>query len=359
TPMYDPLIGTLYSFQTNLGKKSALIDITTPAGREVFERLVKTVDIVVINASERQLKPLGLDHDSLKLIKSDILFCRLDCFGGPKRGPKSDYIGYDDIIQANSGIMSRFGGEQTPEEHAHIGTLDVNCGFAAGLSMALALYHKQQTGHTSLSRTSLSAVTHLAQIKFAFDYQGYVPFNEPSGRKVLGYNALSHFYKTQDGYIFIDSNESELSKLADIPGLSGILEAENLSEFLAQILAKENSEHWVNALQSSNIAAAQSIGIGKLRAQYSRSADGSVGIDRGSYAFSIYEDHPSGHKVTIIDQYAIRPEEAEIVAIHPTERLGYSTIKILAELGYKDDDISAMINSKIAGTGWGKEYLPS
>ena len=140
-PTYDPLIGTLFGFQSDMGKKSGLIDINQPQGREALERLVRSVDMVVINAPERQMIGLGLDHDSLQKINPGVLFCRLDCFGGPIAGPKTNYIGYDDIIQANSGIMSRFGGVETPEEHAHLGTLDVNCGFAGGVGMAMALYH--------------------------------------------------------------------------------------------------------------------------------------------------------------------------------------------------------------------------
>jgi len=116
-PTYDPLIGTLFAFQSDMGKRSGLIDINQPQGREAFERLVRTVDMVVINAPERQIAGLGLDHDSLQKINPGVLFCRLDCLGGPVAGPKTNYIGYDDIIQANSGIMSRFGGVETPEEH--------------------------------------------------------------------------------------------------------------------------------------------------------------------------------------------------------------------------------------------------
>jgi len=43
TPMYDPLIGVLFTFQTNVNKQSALIDITTTEGREAFNRLVRSI----------------------------------------------------------------------------------------------------------------------------------------------------------------------------------------------------------------------------------------------------------------------------------------------------------------------------
>jgi crotonobetainyl-CoA:carnitine CoA-transferase CaiB-like acyl-CoA transferase len=359
TPLYDPLIGTFFTFQTNIGKKSALVNITTDEGREAFERLVKSVDIVVINAPERQMKPLGLDNESLQAINPGVLFCRLDCLGGPKNGPKTDYIGYDDIIQANSGIMSRFGGNTTPEEHAHLGTLDVNCGFAGGLGMALSLYHKQKTGEISRSRTSLSAVTNLAQIKFAFDYKDRGPFDEASGREALGNHPLSHFYKTNDGWIFIDSDQNELSILETVEGLSGISKTNSISDFLIEAFSNNSANNWMQALHNVDIAAVQPMSINELRDKYTREADGTVGIDRGSYAFSTYSNHPSGHRVTLIDHYSIRPTEASIIAQPETERYGNSTKTVLASVGYSDEKIQSMIDNKIAGTGWGKEFLPS
>lgn len=359
TPMYDPLIGTLFSFQTNIGKKSALVDITTAQGKTIFHKLVQSVDIVLINAPERQMKPLGLDEASLQAINPGVIFCRLDCLGGPRRGSKTDYIGYDDIIQANSGIMSRFGGPQTPEEHAHLGTLDVNCGFAGGLGMALSLYHKKRTGQHSRARTSLSTATNLAQIKFAYDYDGRAPFNEASGREALGNHDLSHFYATEQGSLFIDSNEQELALLEKVPGLAGISEVADKKAFLTQAFAQDSAENWAQMLRDQGIAAVRSVGIEELRERYTRAADGKMGIDLGSYAFSRYSDHPSGHAVTIIDHYSIRPSRAAIIAQSPTERFGHSTKEVVSSLGYSETQIASMLDDSIIGTGWGKEYLPS
>jgi len=359
TPLYDPLIGTLFTFQTGVGKQSALVDITTLEGREIFEKLVKDVDMVVINAPERQMAPLGLDEDTLLEINPHVLFCRLDCFGAPRTGSKKNYIGYDDIIQANSGIMSRFGRPETPEEHAHLGTLDVNCGFAAALGMAVSLYHKQRTGKNSRSRTSLSAVTNLAQLPFAFDYEGRAPFDEPSGREVLGNHALSHFYQTSDGWLFLDSHQGELDQLDQIEGLEGIIECQDKAEFITLSLLKAPTSYWVDVFIKADIAAAEPMAIEVLREQNSRIADQTVGTNRGSFAFSIYPDHPSGHCITQIDQYAIRPTESCINAVTPTEAFGHSTRDILSELGYKAAEIESLLERKIAGTAWGKEFLPS
>jgi len=358
-PLYDPLIGCLYSFQTDMGKKKALVNIMTEKGREVFNRLVKSVDLVLINAPERQLEALGLDSKSLLKVNPNVLFCRLDCFGGPLKGPKSDYSGYDDIIQANSGIMMRFGGQDTPEEHAHVGTLDVNCGFAAGMGMALAMYHQLVTGQVSRVRTSLSAVTNMAQIPFMFDYEGREPFNEPSGREALGNHPLSHFYETMDGWIFLDSDYSELEKLKSLEGLMELGDTPDLHEYLKKAFKQAATSHWLNLLRVADVAVAEPNSIETLRHDYSRIHDGEVGTHFGSYAFSVYPEHPSGHCFTQIDHYSIRPSRALIRAIAPTEKFGNSTKKILASVGYSESEIEAMIEGNIVSLGWAKEYLPS
>ena len=74
------------------------------------------------------------------------------------------------------------------------------------------------------------AITNLAQLSFAFDYAGRAPFNEPSGREVLGHHALSHFYKTAEGWLYLDSKPSELPQLERVEGLAGISAAADVGE---------------------------------------------------------------------------------------------------------------------------------
>lgn len=60
-----------------------------------------------------------MDADKLGKLNPDVLFCKLDCFSGVRRGTRADYIGYDDLVEAITGIRLRFGGAMDrPEEHA-------------------------------------------------------------------------------------------------------------------------------------------------------------------------------------------------------------------------------------------------
>jgi crotonobetainyl-CoA:carnitine CoA-transferase CaiB-like acyl-CoA transferase len=362
-PMYDAWNTVIFGMSHMRGKKSVLTDITSEHGRKVFEDLVKSVDVIVWNAPDNQIKAMGLDADSLARLNPDAIFCKLDCFSGVRRGPRTDYVGYDDLVQATTGIMLRFGGLMSePEEHAHVGTIDVMCGFGGALGVATALYQKLKTGKSGRGRTSLSANSGLLQVPFCYDYTGRGLFDEPSGRYVNGYDALSRFYYTASGeYLLLSTYEKDIGRLEAIEAFAGLaaLPLEEREGFLAGVFANDTSAAWLEVLRANDIGAAVCDNIDALRAAYVRTPDGTPGIDRGSYSFSVYEDHPSGHTVTQLDPFAVRPTRSAVNMMDPAEKYGASTRSVLIDLGYSDTDIDVMLQNGSISETWSKEYLPS
>lgn len=361
TPMYDCWNTVIFGMSHMRSKRSALINIRQGQGREAFERLVKSVDVVVWNATDKQVITQGLDEAGLKAINPDAIFCQLDCFSGVLNGPRTNYLGYDDLVQATTGIMLRFGGNMdTPEEHAHVGTIDVMCGFGASLGIAAALYQKLKTGRVGRPRTSLAALAGLAQMPFCYDYERRELFNEPSGREVNGYDELSRFYNTSDGIVLISAYEDDVPRFDKVEGLEGFSEQlkENRAAFLAFAFMNAKAEDWVKRLQDAGIGAAVCENLETLRSYNAWPASASTGIERGSYSFSVYEDHPSGHVVTQLDPYAIRPLRGKIYTLSPAEKYGKSTRSVLKEVGYDDQAIDAMIAEGVASESWSQVYLP-
>lgn len=362
-PMYDAWNTVIFGMSHMRGKKSVLTDITSEHGRKVFENLVRSVDVIVWYAPDNQIKVMGLDADNLARLNPDAIFCKLDCFSGVRRGPRTDYVGYDDLVQATTGIMLRFGGLMSePEEHAHVGTIDVMCGFGGALGVATALYQKLKTGKTGRGRTSLSANSGLLQVPFCYDYTGRGLFDEPSGRYVNGYDALSRFYYTASGeYLLLSTYEKDIGRLEAIEAFSGLsaLPHEEREGFLAGVFANDTSAAWLEVLRANDIGAAVCDNIDALRAAYVRTPDGTPGIDRGSYSFSVYEDHPSGHTVTQLDPFAVRPTRGTVNMMDPAEKYGASTRSVLLDLGYNETDIDEMLQNGSISETWSKEYLPS
>ena len=362
-PNYDCWNTVIFSLSHGRGKRSILADISSKEGREVFEKLVASVDVIVWNAPDKQVTAMGLDVEGLKKLNPDAIFCQLDCFSGVRPGPRTNYLGYDDLVQATTGIMLRFGGGMdTPEEHAHVGTIDVMCGFGAALGIATALYQKLKFGRIGRPRTSLSALSGLAQIPFCYDYERRPLFDEPSGREANGFGPLERFYYTaSDRFILLCATEADLPKLNAVDGLEGIADvpAEDRAGFLATAFMGARAEDWTERLVAADIGATVCENIETIRAYNSRPADGTPGTENGSYAFSVYEDHPSGHVITQLDPFAIRPANAAIYAPAPTEKFGASTRAVLRDAGYGDDAIEAILASGAVSESWSKEYLPS
>ena len=361
-PMYDSWNTVIYGMSQMRGKRSILADITSRHGRQVFEDLVKSVDVIVWNAPDNQVKKMGLDADNLRKLNPDALFCKLDCFSGVRRGARTDYIGYDDLVQATTGIMLRFGGAMDrPEEHAHVGTIDVMCGFGGALGVAAALYQKYRFGRIGRGRTSLSSNSGLLQVPFAFDYKGRGLFDEPSGPDASCYDALTRFYSTASRHILLSAYESDLPSFRNVEGLEELpdLQEEERAAYLANAFLTQPATEWIDALQAADIGAVVCENLDSLRARNLRDADGKPGTDNGSYSFSNYPDHPSGHEVIQLDPYAVRSARGKVIAVTPAEKFGTSTRSVLKDLGYADTAIEAMIKSGDLSESWSEEYLPS
>ncbi|QPC91750.1 CoA transferase [Mesorhizobium sp. INR15] len=361
-PFYDCWNTVIFGMSHMRGKKSALLDIGSADGREAFERLVKSVDVVVWNATDRQVDVMGLDLESIKALNPQAIFCQLDCFSGVRAGPRTNYLGYDDLVQAATGIMLRFGGSmRTPEEHAHVGTIDVMCGFGAALGVATALYQKSTTGIVGRPRTSLSALTGLAQIPFCYDYAGRQPFDEPAGRETKGFDALSRLYETAaGGSILLCAGEADLPRFERVSGLSGLasIPKPDRKTHLTRAFMTESAETWQQRLVDADIGASLCDNIETIRSRGARMADGKPGIECGSYSFSIFPDHPSGHVVTQLDPFAVRPSRGKVRALAPAEKYGASTRAVLASVGYDDAEIDRMLDSGAASASWSAAYLP-
>src|SRR4029077_19303577 len=78
------LMGASFLAQ-NAGKRSVTINLKSPAGKEVFHRLVATADVVVENFRPGVMDRLGLGYEALKKTKANLIYCAISGFG--KDGP--------------------------------------------------------------------------------------------------------------------------------------------------------------------------------------------------------------------------------------------------------------------------------
>jgi crotonobetainyl-CoA:carnitine CoA-transferase CaiB-like acyl-CoA transferase len=129
--------------QCNRNKRSVTLDTTTEAGGEIARKLVQTADIVVANMPDQAMRANGLDYDTLKAIKPDIILASATAFG--RGGPYSDRVGFDGIGQVMSGGVYRSGTADQPMRSA-VPYVDFGTALTLAIGTMMALYHKLKTG---------------------------------------------------------------------------------------------------------------------------------------------------------------------------------------------------------------------
>jgi crotonobetainyl-CoA:carnitine CoA-transferase CaiB-like acyl-CoA transferase len=360
-PTFDPWNTVLIGLQVHQGKRSILADIKTEKGRGILKRLIEWADVLAFNGPERQLHELNIDPESLKAINPAIIPFYLDAWGGPKNGPRSDDVGYDDLVQASTGIMARFGGAiNTPEEHAHLGTIDVLTGFAGAFAIATALYKHRKTGVPDVARTSLAAAGQMLQSPFTYDYENRPPFNEPSGRNIKGYGPFYRCYQAQDGWFFLATKEESVERFESVAELKGSSQKtpDELEKFLSNQFANRETAYWIEALTKIDIGAVELGAMAKLRERYLSSDEIAPHASGGTYQFTRYDNHPSGHRIDIISPCSVRPKYSNLTVTPPAEKYGRETKEILVELEFSDEEISQMLDLGVVSESWGEQYLP-
>jgi crotonobetainyl-CoA:carnitine CoA-transferase CaiB-like acyl-CoA transferase len=354
-PTFDPWNTIVMGIYSNRGKESVLLDVKAAQGREALTRLIKRADVITINASDRQLAPLGLDFEQLRRLNPRVILCHLDAFGGPNRGPRSNYPGYDDLVQASTGVMERFGGSLgSVEEHAHFGTIDVLAGLCAALATSLALLHRETTGTGDVARSSLAAAGQWLQARFMYDFAGRPPFDEPRGPEAKGEGPYYRCYRASDRWFFL-AGPADLASVATarLLGDSGTVTSQKLEVSLARLFEGQPVAFWSKQLRDIGVAVQPLNSLSQMRVA-------SLADSQAPRTIRFLRDtaHPLGRTVEHVDPTAIRPLHAAIVPLSAAAKYGSHTRSVLQELGYTADEIADLAAAQVIADTWSDDYLP-
>jgi crotonobetainyl-CoA:carnitine CoA-transferase CaiB-like acyl-CoA transferase len=151
TPVTDDGMGAMF-LQCNRGKRGLTLNPMKPAGRSVVERLVRTADVVIANLPPETVAAMGLDYESLRAIKPDVIATTVTAWG--TGGDWSPKVGFDGLAQAASGHMHLSGPLGAPSRAA-APYVDFSTATLSALSTLAALIHRSQTGEGQLIEAAL------------------------------------------------------------------------------------------------------------------------------------------------------------------------------------------------------------
>ncbi|MET0830482.1 MAG: CoA transferase [Microbacterium sp.] len=137
----------------NAGKRGITLDLNSPAGRDVFIRLVAESDIVINNFSARVMANLGFAHTDLSAINPHIVSVDMTSFG--LSGPWRDLVGFAYVFEQLSGAAGLTGYQDGPPATLG-GASDPTAGYISALAVLAGLAARDQSGesqHFDISQT--------------------------------------------------------------------------------------------------------------------------------------------------------------------------------------------------------------
>ena len=160
-PQAGPRMTMWFGIDVNQGKRAIVLDLKSAEGRSVLEKLVKQSDVVIHNFLDRSAVKIGISDEQLRQINPDIISCQVSAWGGPSGGPFKDDPAFDPVLQAATGITTRYGTPEAPVLHGIASCVDYITGFSAAL---------RSESRKLLSRESLDEAGHMYGRRFRWGH---------------------------------------------------------------------------------------------------------------------------------------------------------------------------------------------
>lgn len=251
--------------QSNRNKRSITLDLGSDEGRQIVRCLVEAADIVIANMPKATLVNLGLDYESLKKIKPDIILVAPSAFGDSEL--LRDRIGFDGVGQAMSGGVYLSGYPEQPIK-SMVPVVDFSTALACALGAVAALYERSRSGQGQKVEASL--------LQTALNFSsGYLIEDRMLnlGRKASGNRSQSYgpsdIFRTKDGWIIVQViGPSMFKRWANLVGHPELLDdsrfaddelrgkhGEILSELMGKWCAERSRDQALEELSTAKIPA--------------------------------------------------------------------------------------------------------
>lgn len=332
----------------NRNKRSIVLDLKQPKALEAMHRLIATADVFVSNVRPEGLKRLGLDAAALIARNPRLIHCSILAFGSG--GRYYNRPAYDPIIQSLSGVAGTFERATGEPRFVPMVMTDHITGLIAAQCIGFALYRRERTG---LGEAVEVPMFENAASFVLSEHLGAATFIPPEGPTGDG-RLLSPDYRplpTRDGYITAHPNTNAQAfaffeaigrpELKDDPRFnSPVARTENAQAYFdirVEGLKQRTTEEWLAIFARLDVPAAR----------YNRIDDLMDDPHLNDVGFWFTDEHPTEgtiRRTRSANTFGNGMRDDTL----PAPRLGAQSREILAEAGYDEAEIDAMLTSGAA-----------
>jgi len=331
-----------YFLCINAGKQALTLNLAEDEGRKIFRALIKelNVDIFATNQLPKNYTKLGIDYESLRKLRPDIIWLGVTGFG-----PDSNEGAYDPILQARSGLMELTGEEDSNPQVLGIPLPDMGTSeHAYGLLMK-ALYTRERTGE--------GACINLAMFESSVSWLTVpITLTDSFGKTITRRGNTHEFfcpvsvYQTSNGFIYLAVGNDrqwktmvsqEMFNTLDQPqyekNAGRIADVAHLNDAINAITQHHTSEELIDLFTSLTVP------VSKIQTVTEVIADPLV-QKRLLYA----QDPVSGMRITLAPPPNMTPFlESSNRQLSFPPRFGESNQQIYGQrLGYSDEELSRL-----------------
>ena len=366
TTYLGPLRFSWFPIEVSQGKRSMVLDLKTEEGLAIFWDLLETADVVVHNFRLGVAERLGIDYESVKRRKPDIVYLSFTAYNGPRPGPWAAWTSFDPAVQGATGIMRRYGGDGKPVLHGWGSCIDYMAGYSAAYGLALALYKRSNGGGGDRVSASLAQAAQLVQAPFMVATDNHHPGGEPHGQRARGEHALARLYRARDGWLFLQGLPSDLARVAGINELAGFPAGEardtDRVRFLETAIRRRPVAFWTVAFNQAGLGCHRVDSIEDIRREYlhEMTADNLTrNWDDGRSISAVrIADHPAGSPVDVVAPAYAHFRNTALRLGRPMPYMGSDSRAILRDAGYPETRIDELLASGVVRQRFHRDYLP-
>lgn len=183
-----------YFCSCNWGKKSIALDLRLKGDREKVLRLAARADIVVASYKPGDAEKLGVGYEQLKIRNERLIYGQINGYGSD-----DDRVGYDAVIQAESGFMDLNGEKGGSPTKMPVALIDVLAAHQLKEGLLVALLKREKSGHGCLVEVSLiqTAIASLVNQATNWLVAGKLPTRQGSAHPNIA--PYGETFTTKDG----------------------------------------------------------------------------------------------------------------------------------------------------------------